>query len=182
LAEEKIISSKMIFRGKVVSLKVDKVVGTTGEETTREIVLHNACVAIIPLDSCGNILMVRQYREAIEKDLLEIPAGGIEPGEDRSAAVNRECQEEIGFRPGKIEELIGFYSSPGFTTEYLYLYLATELTRAKLIAEDTAGIEVVCVKPRHVRSLVRSGAICDAKSVAGLLYYLDHKKKRKNAE
>jgi ADP-ribose pyrophosphatase len=175
LAEEKTISSKLIFKGRALTLKVDTVIDASGEKTTREIVVHNECVVVIPVDSCGNILMVKQFRKAIEKDLLEIVAGGIEPGEEPAAAVSRECQEEIGFRPGKIEKLIGFYSSPGFSTEYMHLYLATDLARARLIAEDTEGIETICVNPRKIRGMIRSGSVSDSKSVAGLLYYLDYR-------
>ena len=124
------------------------------------------------------ILLVRQYRKAVEKELLEIPAGGIDPGEDPDTAVKRELQEEIGYIPGKIERLNGFYSTPGFCTEYLYLYLATDLRPGRLYAEDTAGIQIVRVRPRQVLRMIRSGEICDSKSIAGLLYYLDYRRRK----
>jgi ADP-ribose pyrophosphatase len=172
LVEEKSTSSRYIFKGRAFNVRVDTVINANGDETTREIVEHAECIAAIPVADNGDILLVRQYRKAPEKELLEIPAGGIDPGEDPDTAVKRELQEEIGQIPGKIERLGGFYSSPGFCTEYLYLYTATGLKPSRLVAEDTAGIKIVPVKPSQIMGLIRSGEICDAKSIAGLLYYL----------
>jgi ADP-ribose pyrophosphatase len=178
LAEEKTLKSRSIFKGRAFKVRVDTVLNASGEETTREIVEHSACVVIVPVDANGDILLVRQFRKAIEKDLLEIPAGGIDPGEDPEAAVKRELQEEIGFLPKKVARSGGFYSSPGFCTEYLYLFLAEDLKPSRLYAEDTPGIETVRIKPNQIRRLIRSGEICDSKSIAGLLYYLDFKKRQ----
>lgn len=179
MAEEKTISSKTIYEGRALSLRIDAVRTASGRESTREIVVHSECVAIIPVDDEGNILLVKQYRKAVEKELLEIPAGGIEPGEDPPGAVRRELQEETGFQPGKVTRLGGFYSSPGFCTEYLHLYLATGLTPHRLYAEDTEDISVVRIKPEEIRGLILSGAICDSKSIAGLLTYLEYRKRHK---
>ena len=104
--------------------------------------------------------------------MLEIPAGGINEGEDPETAVAREMREETGFRPRQVRKLTGFYSSPGYSTEYLYLYLATDLVRDPLAAEDTAGIEVMWVTPAHISEMIASGTIQDSKSIAGLLFYL----------
>jgi ADP-ribose pyrophosphatase len=177
LAEEKTISSKYAFKGQVLNLRIDTVITADGSQSTREIIEHAECVVIVPVDNNGDILLVKQFRKAIEKDLLELPAGGIEPGEKPLAAVKRELQEEVGYKPGKTVKLGGYYSSPGCCTEFMYLYLATELIESKLQAEDTDGIEIVRIKPRQVSKLISSGEICDAKSVAGLLQYLDYKKK-----
>lgn len=177
MAEEKTVSSRRIYEGRAFNVRVDTVITVDGRESTRDIVEHSACVAIIAREAGGDILLVRQYRKAVEKELLEIPAGGIDPGEDPESAVRREMQEETGFLPGRVVRLGGYYSSPGFSTEYLYLFLAADLTPSRLYAEDTPGIEVVRVKPRDIRRLVRSQQICDSKSVAGLLYYLDYRKR-----
>jgi ADP-ribose pyrophosphatase len=176
LAEEKTISSRSIFKGRAFNVRIDTVLTVDGRESTREIVEHSACIAVVAQDDNGDILLVRQYRKAIEKELLEIPAGGIDPGEDPDTAVKRELQEEIGYLPGRILRLGGYYSSPGFSTEYLYLYLATDLRPSRLYAEDTPGIVTVRVKPRQIRKMITSGEICDSKSVAGLLYFLDYRK------
>jgi ADP-ribose pyrophosphatase len=173
LAEEKTITSRRIFEGRAFNVRVDTVITVDGRESTREIVEHAACIAVVARDANGDILLVRQFRKALEKELLEIPAGGIDPGEDPETAVKRELQEEIGYLPGRVVRLGGYYSSPGFCTEYLYLFLATDLQPSRLYAEDTPGIATVRVKPRQIRRMIREGQICDSKSVAGLLYYLD---------
>jgi ADP-ribose pyrophosphatase len=177
LAEEKTLSSRYTFQGRAFNVRVDTVRTADGRESTREIVEHEACVAVIPVDSNGDIILVRQFRKAVEKELLEIPAGGIDPGEDPDTAVKRELQEEIGQVPGKIERLGGFYSSPGYSSEYLYLFLATDLKPSRLYAEDTAGITTVKVKPLQVIEMIKSAEICDSKSIAGLLYFLEYGKK-----
>jgi ADP-ribose pyrophosphatase len=148
----------------------------SGRETTREIVEHSDCVAIVAIDSNDNVLLVNQFRKPVEKELLEIPAGGIEPGEDPVATVHRELREETGYLPRKLERLGGFYSTPGYCTEYLYLYLATDLIPSQLYAEDTESIRLTRVPISQVSHLIASGSICDAKSIAGLLTFLEHRK------
>lgn len=169
---EKKLSSQLIYHGKVVSLSVDIIKLPDGRETSREVVRHSECIAVVALDEQNNIILVQQYRYAVGKSLLEIPAGGIEPGEDPVEAVRRELQEEIGYLPGKIEKLGGFYSAPGYGTEYLHCYLATDLKPSQLIAEDTTEIEVLRITPTEIPRLIASGEICDAKSIAALLTYL----------
>jgi len=123
------------------------------------------------MDADDKVLLVKQFRKPVEKELLEIPAGSIDPGEDPVTTVRREMQEETGYLPRKVERLGGFYSSPGFCTEYLHLYLATDLTPSQLYAEDTESIKLVRVPVSQVPALITSGKICDAKSIAGLLIY-----------
>jgi ADP-ribose pyrophosphatase len=175
LAEET-LSTQVIFEGRVIKLRVDTVRTADGRRSTREIVEHAACIAVIAVDADDNILLVRQYRQAPGKELLEIPAGGIDEGEDIEAAVVREMQEEIGFRPKKVQHLCGFYTTPGFCNEYLYLYLATDLIPDPLSAEDTAGIAVVRVPVKEVLALIASGKVEDSKTIAGLLFYLQYRK------
>ncbi len=172
MAVEKVISTRYVFEGRAVNLRVDTVEEPDGRQTTREVVEHAEVICVVAVDAEGNLLLVRQYREAIGKELLEIPAGGIEPGEDPEAAVRREMAEETGYEPRQLEAMGGFYSAPGFCTEYLHLYLATDLVPHRLEAEDTAGIELVRVPAGEVFGLIQSGAICDSKSIAGLLTYL----------
>jgi ADP-ribose pyrophosphatase len=174
---EEVLSSQVIYEGRILTLRVDTVRTVDGRETTREVVEHAACVAVVPVDAGGNVLLVRQYRDAPGKELLEIPAGGIDPGESPEEAVIREMQEETGFRPREVVRLGGFYSTPGFCDEYLYLYLATDLEPGRLYAEDTPGIAVVPVPAAEIPALVASGEVEDAKTVAGLLYYLEYRKK-----
>jgi ADP-ribose pyrophosphatase len=178
--QEKTLESKYIFKGRVVNLRVDNVITSDGRHTTREIVEHPACIAVIPLDTEDNILMVSQYRTPVKKILLEIPAGGIEKGEDVKAAVMREMQEEIGFKPKKLVFLAGFYSSAGFCDEYLHLYLATDLIPSRLHAEDTAEIKLVRVPVKQALGMIKSGKIQDAKSVAGILLLLEYRRTRQS--
>ena len=107
--------------------------------------------------------------QAVGKDLLEIPAGGINPGESPAEAVCRELQEETGYLPQKLQMLGGFHSAPGYCSEYLYLYLATDLIPSQLYAEDTEDIELIRVPLSHIGELIASNEVCDAKSIAGLL-------------
>ena len=166
---EEILSSRTIYEGRILKLRVDTVQTGDGRQTTREIIEHAACIAVIAVDADDNILLVKQYRSAPEKELLEIPAGGIDPGEDPAQAACRELQEETGYFPQKLERLGGFYSAPGFCTEYLHLFLATELIFNPLVAEDTEGIKVIRLAQADIPGLIASGEICDAKSIAGLL-------------
>jgi ADP-ribose diphosphatase len=163
--------SDYIFRGRALNLRVDKVLTPAGRETTREIVEHDQAVVIVAVDHADLILMVRQYREAVDEPLLEIPAGGIDAGETPEAAVRREMREETGYSPKTIRRLGGFYSTPGFCTEYLHLYLATELTAAPLIAEDSEYITLEKYTRKELQEQITSGAVRDAKSIAGLLIY-----------
>lgn len=174
MVEEKTLSSQLIYEGRAVKLRVDTVKMPSGRETTREIVEHSDCVAIIAIDADGNVILVNQFRKPVEKELLEIPAGGIEPGEDPVTAVERELREEIGYLPRKVDRLGGFYSTPGYCTEYLYLYLATNLFPSQLRAEDTENIRLVRVPVSQIPGLITSGRICDAKSIAGLLTFLEY--------
>ena len=176
MEHEHVVSTKYAFDGRAVKLRIDTVKTPSGRQSTREVVEHADCIVAVPIDEYGNILLVRQFRHSIGKTLLELPAGGIDGDETPEEATRRELQEEIGFRPGKLEKLGGFYSAPGFCTEYLHLFVASELSPSRLIASDTKEIEVVKTKVSQIPELIASGQICDAKSVAGLLRYLREKR------
>ncbi|MBI4300968.1 MAG: NUDIX hydrolase [Chloroflexi bacterium] len=169
MTPEETLNSRRIYSGRVVGLRVDTVRLPDGRTTQREIVEHSEAVAIVPLDARSNAIMVRQYRKPVERQLLEIPAGGIEPGESPEAAAARELKEETGYSAGKIERIGGIYSAPGFCQEYLHLFLATDLVPGRPEAEEDESIELVMVPLQEVPNLIASGQICDAKSVAALL-------------
>jgi ADP-ribose pyrophosphatase len=177
MKREKTLSSETIYNGRAVKLRIDTVQMPDNRQTTREIVEHADCIAVIAIDEKDNVLLVNQFRQAVEKELLEIPAGGIDPGEDIETAVKREMQEETGYLPKNLVRLGGFYSTPGYDTEYLYLYLATDLVPSRLVAEDTEGINVVRVPVSEIRKLLASDKIFDAKSIAGLHMFLEYRKK-----
>ena len=169
---EKKLATQQIYRGRAVNIRVDTVEKANGIKTTREVVEHSACIAVVALDEQDNVLLVRQFRHPVDRFLLEIPAGGIDPGEEPIDSVRRELQEEIGYFPRKIDKLGGFYSIPGYGTEYLHCFLATDLVPSRLVAEDTEDIELVRVSPDEIPRLIASGEICDAKSIAALLTFL----------
>ncbi|MEE8473479.1 MAG: NUDIX hydrolase, partial [Dehalococcoidia bacterium] len=106
---------------------MDEVELASGEVTTREVVEYSDCVVVVALDGDDNVLLVRQYRHAVGRQLLELPAGGMEPAESPEDCVRREMREETGFLPHRLKRLGGYFSAPGFCTEYLHLYLATDL-------------------------------------------------------
>jgi ADP-ribose pyrophosphatase len=172
---DRTLSSKHIYSGRNIRMRVDQVQLPSGRETEREVIEHDGAVVIVALDEKGQVLIERQFRHATGKELLELPAGGIDPGETPEEAARREMQEETGFFPEKLVRLGGFYSAPGFTNEFLYLFLATELSPARLIADDTEEIKVIKMPLDEAVKLIRGGEIQDAKSVAGLLYYLKFK-------
>ena len=168
---EETLSSREIYSGRILKLRVDDVRLPGGHQTKREIVEHSNAVAIIAIDDDDNVLLVKQFRKPVENELLEIPAGGIDHGEDPEAAVRRELCEEVGLFPNKLKRIGGFYSAPGYSTEYLFLYLATDLVTKQLYAEDTADITVIHTPINQIPSLIASGQIRDAKSIAGLLIF-----------
>ncbi len=178
---EETLSSQLIYDGRAVKLRVDSVRLGSGRQTTREIVEHSDCIAVVVIDENHDVLLVKQFRKPVEKELLEIPAGGIDAGEAPEEAVRRELREETGYMPRKVKRMGGFYSAPGYSSEYLYLYLATDLVPSQLIAEDTEEIKVVRVPIAEIPDLITSGRICDAKSIAGLLIYLEYRKGKKKA-
>jgi ADP-ribose pyrophosphatase len=169
---ERTLQTERIYDGKLVSLRIDTVELPSGRETRREIVEHGDVVAMVPVDSEDNVLLVRQYRKATEQTLLEIPAGLIEAGEEPLESARRELEEETGFAAESWELLGGFYTSPGFCTEYIYVYLATRLRPSSRDPDDDEIIELVRVPLSRAADLVASGEICDAKSMAGLLMAL----------
>ena len=169
---EKKLATQQIYHGRAVNMRVDTVEKAGGGKTTREVVEHSNCIAVVAIDEHDNVLLVRQFRHPVDRFLLEIPAGGIDPGEEPVDSVRRELQEEIGYFPRKIDKLGGFYAIPGYGTEYLHCFLATDLVPGRLMAEDTDDIELVRVPQDEIPRLIASGEICDAKSIAALLTFL----------
>lgn len=166
--EEKLLASKRIYEGRLVNLRQDAVLLSSGRETVREVVEHPNCVAIVAINSEDNVVMVRQFRKPVEGVLLEIPAGVIEPDEEPQQCALRELEEETGYMAGKMERIGGFYSSPGYSTEFLHLFLATDLQRGSTRPDEDEIIEVVSIPWEQIPGLIVAGEVCDAKSIVGL--------------
>jgi len=168
---ERVLDSRRVYEGRVVSLRVDTVELEGGQQVTREVVEHAPVVAIVPLVSDEEVLLVRQYRLPVGAALLEIPAGGVDGGESVEEAARRELGEECGRRAGRLERLGAFYVSPGFCDELVHVFLARDLEGASGLAPDEdERLEVVRVSLAEALRLVSEGEIRDAKSVIGLTW------------
>jgi ADP-ribose pyrophosphatase len=169
VTEETILTRRIVHHGRVMDFEVYEVRLPDGRTAQRDIVTHPGAVAIAALDADGQVLLVRQYRTAAARTLLEIPAGTLHPGEDPLLAAARELREETGFAPGKLESLGGIFVAPGYTSEYIHLYLATDLSAAPLPMDDDEFIALERLPLDEALAAIESGAICDAKSVTALL-------------
>lgn len=166
---EEILASKRPYEGRILNLRVDTVMKPSGTVTTREIVEHTDSVVIAAVDAQDNILLVRQYRSALGRVLVELPAGKTEPNEHHLQTAHRELQEETGYAAKSMEELGGFYAGPGYSTEYLHLYHATDLALTKEQPHPDEIMDVFHMPLSDIPAMIEKGDICDAKSVAGLL-------------
>lgn len=166
---EQVVGSKYQYRGKVLNLRLDDVRLANGHVALREIVEHRGAVAMVALDAAGRVLMVRQYRAAAGRELLEIPAGTLEEGEEPATAAPRELKEETGYTAAQWQALGYFYSSPGISTEKMYLYLARQLTAAQATPEEDEAITMVPVPLADALAMIERGEILDAKTIVGLL-------------
>lgn len=160
-----------IYQGRVISVELQTLQLADGRVATNEVVLHRPCVAMVAVDESGKLVLVRQFRAPAAADLLEIPAGSIDEGESVEAAAQRELQEETGYRAATIRRIGGFYSAPGYCTEFLHILLCEGLSESRLPGDEDELIEVERLSLDAALSAIESGAICDAKSVAGLLLY-----------
>jgi ADP-ribose pyrophosphatase len=179
---ERVVDSSTIYSGKYLTFRVDTVERTDGTRAQREIVGHPGAVAILALDDQDRVLMVRQYRAPAGRTLLEIPAGTLdidpETGavEDPALAAPRELEEETGYRAGSLRLVTSFWTAPGFATELMHLYLASDLALAddaRLSADEDERLELEHVPWAEALALVDRGEIADAKSLVALLW-MDH--------
>jgi len=162
------LSSEPIYNGKVFDIRIDAI--RDGDvEYKREIVEHKGSAVVIPVFDDGTVALVRQYRHAAGKHLLEICAGTLNVGEDPELGARRELQEEIGVTAGKIEKLCEFYVSPGFLTEKMHLYLATELTETQQDLEDDEILTVERHQVLDLMKMVENGEVEDAKTIIGII-------------
>lgn len=170
MSVEELLDSRIAYEGRLINLRVDSVKLPSGRETTREIVEHNGAVVIVAVDAEDHVLLVRQYRSAVGEALIELPAGTKEPDEDPLQCAHRELREETGYGARRMEELGGVYAGPGYSTEYLHLFLATDLHLVGSVMDEDEIMNVFQVPLRQVHEMIDRGEIRDSKSVAGLLW------------
>ncbi|MER2105739.1 MAG: NUDIX hydrolase [Solibacillus sp.] len=170
--EETTITSQPIFKGRVISLKVDEVTLPNGETAKREIINHPGAVAVIAITDDGKILLVEQYRKALERSIIEIPAGKLEPGEKPEVTARRELEEETGYACGELTYIQTFATSPGFADEVIHLYVARNLTLLEEAAalDEDEFVELMAVTVEEAEQMVADGRIYDAKTAFAVLW------------
>jgi ADP-ribose pyrophosphatase len=167
-----LIGSRDIYEGRVIKLRVDEIEVKDGLNVRREIIEHPGAVVILPLHADGRIFWVRQHRWAAQCKLLELPAGTLEAGEEPEATARRELIEEAGYAAATWQHLGGFFTAPGFCSEYIHAYLATGLTPETADGDEDEDIEVVPLTLEEALASLDRGEIEDAKSMAALFLYL----------
>ncbi|HEX5396028.1 MAG TPA: NUDIX hydrolase [Candidatus Limnocylindria bacterium] len=166
---ERTVSSTHAYRGKLISLRIDEVEMESGRHATREVVEHPGAVAILAWDG-ERLAMVSQWRQAAQLTMLEIPAGTLDPGEAPEATARRELAEEVSLAAATWEQGPSFFTAPGFSTERLSLFLATDLEPAEAQADDDEAIEGSWLTLDEALAAIDDGRIVDAKSLAGILW------------
>lgn len=169
---ERTVSSEVLHQGRSFSFKRDEVQLPNGRRTFRDIVDHPGAVAIVPVLPDGRVALVRQYRYAVRKSLLELPAGTLERGESPLDCARRELREETGYEPGAIEKLLSFYTAPGYSSEMIYIFVARDLRLVGAEAESDESITVEPLELEEVLRLVDENIIEDAKTICGILALL----------
>jgi len=166
------LRSEMVYQGKVFGVRRDEVLEPSGLRATREVITHPGSVVVLPVLPDGRIVMVRQYRHATRQYLWELVAGRKEPEETPKQGAARELLEETGYRAKRLKVFLDVFPTPGFLEERMYLLLAEGLTAGEAQPEEDEKIEVRAYKLKELKQMIKSGRLRDAKSLAGILYYL----------
>jgi ADP-ribose pyrophosphatase len=170
MLEEKAVRSRSVYSGRVIGLRVDEVTLPDGRAAVRELVEHPGAVAIVALTPDGKLLMVRQWRHPAGRELAEIPAGSLKPGEDPAECALRELEEETGYRAERVEPLVGFYSAPGFCAEYLHVFVARGLRATATGLDEDEFVEAEQVAWDDAVRMCEDGRVQDAKTLVAVLY------------
>lgn len=160
--------TRNIYKGKVVTLDVDTVRLPNGVMVDLEVVRHPGAAAIVPLKEDGTVILIKQFRHAAGGFIYEVPAGKLHPGEDPRECAARELEEEVGYRPGKLELVSSIWTAPGFTDEVIHIYKATELTKGRQQLDRDEVLEIIEVSMHDAIEMIQTGAIRDAKTMVGL--------------
>jgi len=160
---------RVIYKGRKVDLALQPIRLADGSTSDREVVLHRGAVAMVPMVDRDHVCLVKNFRYAANKTLLEIPAGTLDPGESPDATAPRELAEETGYRAGSIRRVAEWYVSPGVMNERMYLYLCEDLTPGPTDHQPDERLEPVVLAWSEAMGLVRDGKIEDAKTMLALL-------------
>lgn len=169
---EKMTQTQSLFKGRIIEVKKDKVLLENGKETTREVVVHHGGVCIAAIDEQDNILLVKQFRYPYGQELIELPAGKIELGEDPKTCGIRELEEECGCTADHFEKLTELYPTPAYCTEIIHIYYAQALHETKQHLDEGEFLTVMRVPFSQAVQMVLSGEIKDAKTQIGILNLL----------
>lgn len=162
------LKSEEAYRGRRIVVLRDRVKYPDGVEREYDVVRHPGAVTMVPVDEKGNILLIEQYRYAVRETLLELPAGTLEPDEAPEVCAIRELREEVGVTADRLKKVGEFFLAPGYSTEYMYVYLATDLREAPLEKDAGEFIQVVKIPAKEVYQMLAEDKIRDGKTVAGL--------------
>jgi ADP-ribose pyrophosphatase len=168
----KTVKSQVVYQGPVFGVRRDQVIEPSGVRATREVITHSGSVVVLPVLPDGRVVLVRQYRHATRQYLWELVAGRMDKGETPKQGAARELIEETGYRAKKFTIFLDLFPSPGFLEERMYILLAEGVTPGKAQPEEDEKITSRAYKPSELREMIRLGQLHDAKSVAGILYYL----------
>lgn len=170
--EEKTISSERIYEGKIINLKVDEVSLPNGKTSKRELIEHPGAVAIVAITPENKLIMVEQYRKALERSIIEIPAGKLEKGEAPEFTAMRELEEETGYTADKLELIQTFSTSPGFADEVIHLFLAVGLKKSTsgAVLDDDEFVELLEVSIEEAEQMMKDNRIYDAKTAFAILW------------
>lgn len=169
-----VVNSTQVYKGKVFNVRQDQVRMPAGKIVSLDIVDHNGAVAVVPVDELGQIWFIRQYRYAAGQELLELPAGVLEDGESPDEAAGREIREEIGMAAGELKRVGGYFLAPGYSTEYLHVFLARQLSPSPLPQDEDELIVVEKIPVEKAYKMAQSGQLSDSKSLAALLLVQAH--------
>jgi ADP-ribose diphosphatase len=165
----RVLATRRVYEGKVLSLDVDEVEEPGGVRAVREVVRHRGSVAVLPVHDDGRLVLVRQYRYPVDAAVWELPAGRLDPGESVEEAARRELEEEVGLRPRGLEALTVFYTTPGFCDETMHLFRATGLQSVTARPEADERIEAGTFTLAQARDMIRRGEIREGKTLVALL-------------